>query len=311
MPIFPPSQSDDIFDVSQQLFGKNPQPADGFQAARLPSQTGLGTRTGRLPTFRSAVSNRQMIHFLVPEGPIVQMYVNPQRIVYDYSKNIDPQRTKGGWSIQYWGENLTTLNIDGTTGTSGIEGINVLHDIYRHEQLAFDPYALFLAQKQYNETFTGDIFGLGSALSEAASFGDAASTFLDALTGASQQSNPQAATQAPTLASLAFQVEMYWSGEVYRGFFTGFTVTESVDNLGMFNYNIKFTVTQKRGFRTNFLAWHRSPVNGPSNSNPLYGTPYSYGQLVEGNISPPKRLPQPDVISEVESLGEYFTSLFG
>jgi hypothetical protein len=302
----PPSGSSDLFDIAQQFTGGSPQSADGFQATQVPSTTGLGTRQGRIPSDRTAVTGRKLVHWLVPEGPIVQMYCNPQDIRYDYSKNISSQRTKGGWILQYWGENLTTLNINGTTGTSGIEGINVLHDIYRNEQIAFDPYALFLAQKQSQDTYAGDVFGIGSALSGGGGF-------LNALVGASEQAFPQAAQQGPTLASLAFQVEMYWSGEVYRGFFTSFSVMESVNKLGMFDYTINFTVTQKRGFRRNFLAWHRSPTAGPSNSNPEFGPPHSFGGLIDGSINPPRRLerPQSDVISQFEGLADDFSSLFG
>lgn len=271
---FPPQQSDDIFDLSNQILGGNdPAYSDGFAAANVPSASGLGTRQGRLPNSRTATFNRKLMHWLVPEGPIVQMYINPQQIRYNYSKNIESTRTKGGFVMQYWGEGLTTLDISGTTGSSGIEGINVLLDIYRNEQVSFDPYALFLAAKQNQDTYAGDVFGIGSAFSSGESF-------LDALVGASQESLPQATKPAPTLASMAFQVELYWSGEVWRGYFNTFSVTERADNIGLFDYEIKFTVTQKRGFRRNFFAWHRSAVSGPSNSDPQVGTPHSFGNLI-------------------------------
>ena len=308
MPIVPPSQSSDIFDIAQQFLGNTPE-SSGFDAPNVPSTTGLGTRTGRLPSNRNGVHGRKSVYWLTPSGPIIQMYINPETIRSDYSKGIESQRTKGGFVIQYWGENLTTLNISGTTGTSGIEGINVLYDIYRNEQLAFDPYALFLAAKNKKDNnFGNDIFGFGSALAGGADVGD---TILGTLTGAAQDNSPKAQSQAPTLASLACQVEMYWSGEVYRGFFTKFTLTESSKKLGMFDYDIGFTVTQKRGLRTNFLGWHRSATHGPSSSSPQFGTPYSYGSLIDGQIKPPKQSSQPDVIDEIDSLGTYYSSLFG
>lgn len=300
---FPPPQSNDIFAVANRFLGNNPQQADGFAADFVPSATGLGTRTGRLPVRRTAVKGRRVIHWLVPEGPIVQMYINPQNIRFNHSKNIENQRTKGGFVIQYWGENLTILNISGTTGTAGIEGINVLHDIYRNEQIAFDPYALFQAARQEQDTFAGDVFGLGADLVGATSAGDAFSGFIDSLAGAAQQQFPQAKQPTPTLASLATQVEMYWSGEVYRGYFNNFTITEGADNIGMFDYEMQFTATQRRGLRRNFFGWHRSPVYGPSNSDPEFGPPHSFGSLIEGQIVPPGRRPQPDVIDELDSLG--------
>jgi len=301
----PPRQSDDVFDIAGQFLGGNdPNYSDGFLASAISSASGLGTRQGRLPNGRTAVFGRKMMHWLVPEGPIIQMYINPQQVRYNYSKNIENQRTKGGFVIQYWGEALTILDISGTTGTSGIEGINVLLDIYRNEQLAFDPHALFLAAKQNQDTFVGDVFGIGSALSS----GD---NFLDSLAGASQEAMPQASNPAPTLASIASQVELYWSGEVWRGYFNSFSVTESATNVGMFDYEIKFTVTQKRGFRRNFFAWHRSAVSGPSNSDPLVGTPRSFNNLINGDISPPRRQQAESLINQFESTAKGFADDVG
>ena len=240
-----------------------------------PSVSGLSTRQGRVRNERQGQFTRKIVHWLVPEGPIVQMYVNPQTIKYANKKNITPTRTKGGFVIQYWGPDLIKLGISGTTGTSGIEGINVLYDVYMNEQLAFDPYALYLAQKQQQETLTSDIFGIGSSIASGDGEG-----FISSLVGASEQAAPQATVQGPTLASLAFSVEMYWSGEVYRGYFEDFSVTEDANNVGLFNYDFTFTATQKRGFRRNFMAWHRSAVSGPSDSDPILGTPHSYGTLI-------------------------------
>jgi hypothetical protein len=82
---------------------------------------------------------------------------------------------------------------------------------------------------------------------------------------------------------------MYWSGWVFRGYFADFRIEERADNLGLFNYSMNFVYTQKRGYRTNFLAWHRSPTNGPSDSDPEFGTPYSYngeGEASGGSSSP-------------------------
>jgi hypothetical protein len=56
-------------------------------------------------------------------------------------------------------------------------------------------------------------------------------------------------------------------------------VEESATKLGLFDYSMEFTVTQKRGLRLNFMPWHRSAVNGPSNSDPAFGPPYSFSTL--------------------------------
>lgn len=272
-----PPNSENAFNATQQVLG-------GFVADQVPSQSGFGTRQGRISNNRPAVNARNIMHWLVPEQPIVQMYINPQNVTYTQKKSISSQRTKGGFLLQYWGEELTTLRLAGTTGTSGIEGINVLNDVYRSEQLAYDPYALFLAAQQDQSSLTGLGSVIGGALGGdlGSVIGGVAGGLLGS--GASTDTRP-----TPSLAQLAFTVELYWSGEVYRGFFQSFTVTESVDNLGMFTYDIEFTCTQKRGFRQNFLGWHRSATSGPSNSNSQYGTPHSFGTLVSGNQLTPQR----------------------
>lgn len=225
---------------------------------------------------RNAISVRNSIKWIIPEQPIVEMYINPENIQTGYKKVISKQRTKGGYVVQYWGEELTTLNIRGTTGTSGIEGINVLLNVYRNEQIAFDPYAIYLEayyEKQNEDNFFSDLFGdIGEqAVAVGNQISSIGNTFSNIFSGdASSTSLPSTISkpkQNPTLASLALGVEMYWSGEVYRGYFENFNVTESADKLGLFNYDFTFTVTQKRGTRHNFLAWHQNPNYGQSNWN--------------------------------------------
>ncbi len=270
----------DPFNIAGILFGDNPQRANGFTVDAVPSASGFGTRQGQLQNNRAAYSKRNLMKWLVPEGAIIEMYINPQNVRYTHKKLINNTRTKGGYVLQYWGSELSSLSLTGTTGTSGIEGINVLNDLYLNEQIAFDPVALSLAAAaDQNNSYSGavDIFGIGSALS---SGGD----FISSLLGASQGVvGPSTAIPEQTLASLAFTVELYWSGEVYRGFFQSFSVTEEAGNLGFFNYDLEFIVTQKRGLRQNFLGWHRSATSGPSNSDPINGIPYSFSQLLPGD----------------------------
>jgi len=254
----------------------------------------LGSRQSFVQSGRPGVSTRQLIHWLIPEGPIVQMYINPQNISYNDKKSVTSQRTKGGFVLQYWGPELTTLNLSGTTGTSGIEGINVLYDVYNNEQVAFDPFALFLAERLNQEQNT---------LLESSDFNE--NEFIGSLLGSSESMLPNNSS-SPSLASLAFSVEMYWSGAVYRGFFTDFIVKESSESLGLFQYDINFTVTSKRGFRSNFQPWHKSATSGPSDSGP-FGPPRSFGPLVGGDQQTPQREPaqvsQQDISDRIASFG--------
>lgn len=82
---------------------------------------------------------RSLIQWQVPHigsGQFIEMYINPQNLQFQSRKEIATTRTKGGFIAQYWGEALDEMTLSGTTGTSGIEGINVLRDAYRSEHLA-------------------------------------------------------------------------------------------------------------------------------------------------------------------------------
>lgn len=301
---FPPLQSRDPYEQGLTYYGDNPsRTKDGSAALEsVPATSGLGSRQSSIRNQRSAVFRRKLIHWLIPEGPMVQMYINPQNIQIQDRKTITPQRTKGGFVVQYWGEELIKISIRGTTGTSGIEGINVLRDVYRNEQLAFDPYALYLAAKNKQESVVGDVFGIESALSSVDSaFTGVSDIFtgesgtgnifegggIGSIFGLAEEASVGFAKKPPTLASLACTVEMYWSGEVYRGFFEDFSVTEEAGNIGMFEYSMSFTATQRRGLRKNFFAWHRSATSGPSNSDGEFGVPHSYSSLARDIPSNP------------------------
>jgi len=272
------------------------------QVVKPPSSNGYGTRQQSVPPYRDGATTRQIIRWLVPERPMVEMYLNPESIQYQYKKLISQQRTKGGYTLQYWGEDLTALQVKGTTGTSGIEGINVLLDVYRNEQLMFDPFALFLEaerDKAEQESFDDLLFGTDGPLGLNTGLVGQLAGLGGNLIEEARQSNIVNSRNKPTLASLAFTVEMYWSGEVYRGFFENFNVTESSQNIGLFDYTFSFKVTQKRGYRNNFFAWHKHPSYGPSNSG-IGGPPRSFGRLNPGPQTPTRNaVDQPSLYSAV------------
>jgi hypothetical protein len=237
-------------------------------------------RQSRIGNYRDARAVRNMVRWFLPETGIVEMYVNPQSIKYSDNKHIDtPKRTRGGYLVQYWGEQIGKLSISGTTGSSGVEGINVLYDVYRNEQIALDALAVALdAAREKSDSPLNDNDILG-AIGKIATAG--VDSIFDQVNNVIENGNIDPAVSKPTLASLAFQVEMYWSGWVYRGFFNSMSVDEAANNLGLFDYSIDFSVVQKRGARLNFMPWHRSALNGPSNSDPRFGTPYSFGNLID------------------------------
>lgn len=251
---------------------------------KLPSPSGSQVRQAKVASLRAATATRNMVRWFLPEVGIVEMYINPQSIKYNDKKHIPtPTRTRGGYLVQYWGEELGTVGLSGHTGSSGVEGINVLYDIYRNEQVAMDALAVAVQASREKEEaggFIDAVLGGGNILTGVGNaVGAGVDALFDQVNSVIETGNVNPVTPKPTLASIAFQTEMYWSGWVFRGYFNSITVTESADKIGMFDYDIQFTVTQKRGLRLNFFPWHRSAVEGPSNSDPAFGPSYSFANL--------------------------------
>lgn len=190
------------------------------------------------------ISNRdqQIMTWRLPNGAGVQMYINPQNFEVRDTKQITHTRTKGGYIVQYWGQNLTQLSIRGTTGSSGVTGINVLNDIYNAENRAFD----LVAAQQTNTL----VQALSNSNLGETGFGDVVSQVAD-------QVNKNNFILRPSLASLATSIMLFYQGVQYKGFFTEFTITESTDRLGLFDYNMIFMTTEKSGVRKNVFAWQK------------------------------------------------------
>ena len=100
-----------------------------------------------LDSQRPATYSRRMLTWRTPHLGYVEMYINPQQLSIQEKKIITPTRTKGGYVVQYAGEDLISIVIRGTTGSGGMEGINVLRSIYRSEQDAFTGMAQALETK--------------------------------------------------------------------------------------------------------------------------------------------------------------------
>lgn len=229
--------------------------------------------TLHVPNNKSYEFKRNVMKWFVPNVGIINMFVNPKSINHKFGKKIQKEFTKGGYVIQYWGEELPELTIQGTTASSGIEGINILYEIYRSEQLMFDNVALQIDQNQ------GGLSTLGNWASQAADavgFGDLTQNIVGSITDIASDvlgvSSPSF-KDITSLAELAAGIELYWSGWVFKGYFSSFTFSENADQLGLFDYTIGFTVLQRRGYRFNFLPWHRDPN---SNISDLEHPKYSF-----------------------------------
>lgn len=242
---------------------------EGFALPATYPADGTGLPFSKVPNNRPGRPRRNIITWFVPEFGTVKMYINPENIGYNYKKLISKEKTKGGYTLQYWGEDLTTLSIRGTTGSSGVEGINALYEIYRAEQYAFDSTALKIASNNASQNAATSLIGNGlSALSGTGALGSAGAAGIAGIFGLDSPGASLASNNFTSLAQLAFTVEMYYDGWVFRGFFDNITIEETAY---VFNYTIGFTVTQKRGYRTNYLPWQRS-ASGPSD----YGSHHSF-----------------------------------
>jgi len=187
---------------------------------------------------------RELMSWRVPGVGYVQMYINPSEFIIQEKKNIVRQRTKGGFVIQYWGEEPDICKISGSTGTSGVEGINVLRDTYRSEHKAFQTVSDILAANITNLK-KGSQGAYEAILSD-----DQDTSFI------------------PTLASLAVSIELYYQGWIFKGYFEDFVITESVSNgVGVFNYSMTFVALERKGERLNFMPWHRSAQKSNSSYN--------------------------------------------
>lgn len=250
---------------------------DGFRLPSSYSPDGNGLPYTKVPQEKAAQFKRNIITWFVPEFGLVRMYINPQNISYDHKKLITKDRTKGGYTLQYWGEDLTTISINGTTGSSGIEGINMLYELYRAEQLANDGLALSLAASNAANDLAaqgadflggavGNVFGatpVGGLVGSVT--GGAVSGLLGSVGGAAAGA-ALASKDMNTMAQIAFTVEMFYNGWVYRGYFQDMSVQERADNF-LLDYRMTFMATQRRGYRVNYFPWTRSATDGPSQYN--------------------------------------------
>lgn len=262
-----------------------------FLAPPIPAGSPNTLPSQNVQDWRQGYVNRNLISWFVPEYGTVQMFINPNNITYDHKKVITKDRTKGGYTLQYWGEDLTQLKLSGTTGSAGVEGINVLYEVYRAEQLAFDAIGQSLiainAANGANAQILGGIggaIGLATGSAVAGGLGGSVGGLLGAGIAMGVFGTGTYSSLAPrnitSLATLAFQVEMYYTGWVYRGFFENMTVRESAEHLGTMEYDLTFTTTQRRGYRLNTLPWQTSAIDGGSNTDLANGgTPLSIYNL--------------------------------
>lgn len=266
--------------VAQNLL----QPADTRDVTAFPGSTTDQALRGMVDEPRVGQFKRIPMTWRTPAYGYIQMYLNPQDVRIQDKKIYTSTRTKAGYLYQYGGEDLTQISISGTTGSSGMEGINILDNIYRAEQNAFNGVANSLDRRVSTAQLQASLNPVLGSLGGFNLGGDSQTNIFDSpadlITGGDLGSLLTSITEEftinmfdqpfPTLASLAANVEMYWQGQTFRGFFDSFSYTETAASPGLFEYQISFVAYARSGVRRNFMPWHRQPlVPADSNVNPL------------------------------------------
>ena len=209
---------------------------------------------------------RETIKFLIPtsltsilsssvgDRKIVPLYINPSQVQTNYAKNISETQTIGGFIIQYWGDKITTIAMSGTTGSGGIDAINILYEVYKSEQTSFRNLLIIRRQKlekALRESTGGtedlniaqalDQVLLNGAFSEIANgWSESMDYFKMAINGESPDTKNKSLELMPTLSAFAVSLEMHYQGKVNRGYIESMSVTEDGNNPGHFNYSIQF-----------------------------------------------------------------------
>ena len=261
------------YTLSNQNVVQNQFNSNGFVVQPIAASDGFGLPSSQTPYNRPAVRVRNIMKWFVPEVGVISMYINPQNINYRFTKIIQQERTKGGYNVQYWGEELPTLSINGSTGSSGVEGINVLEQIYRSEQYTFDAAGLIMSSNNFISGLSDLVNSTANSVFGNNLLGNIVGSATNGVFGLDPASQSMLPKNIPSLASLAISIELYWSGWVFRGFFKSFNFDESADRVGMFNYQMEFVVTQRRGYRYNSMPWQHSAISGPSDHNTI---PYTF-----------------------------------
>jgi hypothetical protein len=223
------------------------------------------------------------------------MYINPESFVIQDSKLISETLTKGGYVVQYWGEALGEIQVSGTTGSGGIEAVNILRAVYRNEITQFNNIllerAVFLEENFRTAVYDSSSATVGSGVTSIlddltqggfSGIVDGVSSAIEEITDAARgitEDNPSSVELIPTIGAFATSMILYWHGEKFTGYFKSFKVDEVSSSPGNFNYQFSFMITKRTGVRTNFMPWHRSPVD--SSGNPVTASTPKEGARID------------------------------
>lgn len=120
------------------------------------------TRKGGIPMAFQVTSPFDSRIALLPHTLV--MHVNPANYSETHNKKVEKFQTRGGWQEQHWGDELTEISCDGSTGAfvnlyTGLSSVirqqtiawdrfRDLHDLYRHNGSVYDPFGNVVLQGQ-------------------------------------------------------------------------------------------------------------------------------------------------------------------
>lgn len=228
----------------------------------IAQEVGKAAKAGQTRIHR----RRRRILWEVPnKGYFVEMYLNPQNIDIKSQKIITQIRTKGGYMIQHWGEELDEITFQGHTGANGIEGIDVLRDVYRaenkkNESIYKTVQDIFRTKDRQEFQTVGEITNaIGHVLgSENQTFGGLVKG--QDLIGSGKvnlEAFLKGREYVKSLAQRAAGVTCHYQGISYKGYFRSFSVNETTQRQGIFSYTMIFRVTETIGKRSSWMPWSK------------------------------------------------------
>ena len=123
---------------------------------------GALVRKSYIPVAFQITSPYDFTKVLLPHALV--MHVNPANFNETFTKKVERIQTRGGWVEQHWGDELTEISADGSTGAfmniyTGLSSIlrrrtiawdrfRDLHDLYRNNGSLWDPNGAIVLQGQ-------------------------------------------------------------------------------------------------------------------------------------------------------------------
>ena len=144
-----------------RISSANPDSAVLEVPSNQPNYThGLEKRRTFIPMAFQITSPFDKRRVLMPHALV--MHINPQNYSESHNKRIERIQTRGGWVEQHWGDDLTEINADGSTGAfmniyTGLTSVlrqrtiawdryRDLHDLYRNNGSVYDPFGNIVLQ---------------------------------------------------------------------------------------------------------------------------------------------------------------------